>query len=461
MNQNGKRQPMAPVDIAWLRMESPANLMMIGGVLVLDDPLDMDRFRTVLNERLLTFDRFRQRVVDNGTQVFWEEDPWFHLDRHVHCVNLPSPGDVHALKALASDLMSTPLDRTHPLWQVHVVEQFDGGSVVIVRVHHCIADGIALVRVLLSLTDDHPDHRPAQPDRTVRPSHAWWEPARKLVEETFHIGQEVLEESRRILEHPGHLLELAQDGLALGSELARIAAMPADPKTRLKRPLAGLKQVSWAPPLALADVKATGKRLNATINDVLLTCAAGALRRYLIETGEDVTHAVLHAAVPVNLRPLDKPVRELGNQFGLVMVPLPVGQQDPMTRFEQVHNAMCELKRSFQAQLFYGLLGALGRGPAILEQTALEVLSKNASLVMSNVPGPQKPLYLAGSRLRHPLFLVPQSGEVGLGLSILTYDGQVLFGCIADRNLVPHPDRLVGHFETCFFELDRLTHGRP
>ncbi|MBK8974169.1 MAG: DUF1298 domain-containing protein [Hahellaceae bacterium] len=186
-----------------------------------------------------------------------------------------------------------------------------------------------------------------------------------------------------------------------------------------------------------------GNDSGATINDILIAAAAGAIRAYLLTRNDAVEQDHLNVAVPFNLRPLDQPIKTLGNQFGLVIVPLPVGKHSAASRLESVCQAMRELKNSYQPQVFYGLLGVLGKGPAVMEQTALEVLSQKASLVMTNVPGPKHPLYLAGSRMIQPMFWVPQSGNVGVGLSILSYHDTVQFGVVADKHLIPDPDMLI------------------
>ncbi|OZG74879.1 hypothetical protein BTA51_00260 [Hahella sp. CCB-MM4] len=457
-----QREPMSAVDTAWLRMESPSNLMMIGSVLILEQAVDVDRFKQIIQERLLKFSRFRQRVTHVEERPCWEEDPHFHIDNHIHLIGLPGQDRQEDLQRLASDLISTPLNLTHPLWQIHVVESYQGGSALIFRIHHCIADGISLVRVMLSLTDvgavpppqeHHENTHHSLMDHLLTPALNWLKHEANLGEQLFHGGLD-------LIEHPQHLLDLAREGAAITSEVARIAAMPTDPPSCFKGTLGGRKNVSWSASLPLEEVKHTAKLLGATINDILLTATTGALRRYLLARNEEhngeLDIARLHAAVPFNLRPLDQPITTLGNQFGLVIVPLPVGIHQPLMQLEQIRNAMHALKHSYQAQVFYGLLGVFGKGPSILEQTALEILSKKASLVMTNVPGPKHALYLAGCQVRQPIFWVPQSGEVGMGLSILSYHNTVQFGVVADQQLIPDPDQLVAGFKQSYLELKRL-----
>ncbi len=456
---------MSGVDTAWLRMESPANLMTIGAVLILEQPIDIQKFKQIVQERLLKFSRFRQRVVELNGSPHWENDPHFHIDHHIHLIGLPGRDQQEDLQKLAGDIISTPLNNTHPLWQIQMVDNYQGGSALIFRIHHCIADGISLVRVMLSLTDvdSLPPPTLQQNNHHDRLGNLFT-PALHWLQHEVNLGEQLLQDGLALIEHPEHLIDLAREGVAITSEIARIAALPSDPPTCLKGSLSGRKKVAWSEGLSLTEVKKTAKRLDATINDILLTAATGALRSYLLEQqpnqGELLDIARLHAAVPFNLRPLDKPITQLGNQFGLVIVALPVGIQSPLMRLEQVKHAMHSLKHSYQAQVFYGLLGVLGKGPSVLEQTALEVLSKKASLVMTNVPGPKQSLYLAGSRVRQPIFWVPQSGEVGLGLSILSYNGTVQFGVVADENLVAAPDRLVSGFNEAYHALQELAASR-
>ncbi|HJU38147.1 MAG TPA: wax ester/triacylglycerol synthase domain-containing protein, partial [Tahibacter sp.] len=153
----GKRDAMSKVDTAWLRMESPTNLMMITGVLMFDDRLDLAALKTLLAERFLAYRRFRQKAVDSGSSAAWETDADFDLDWHVRLTALPGAAGKEELERCVSHLASTPLDHSKPLWQFHVVENYRGGSVLISRIHHCYADGLALVQVLLSLTDANPN----------------------------------------------------------------------------------------------------------------------------------------------------------------------------------------------------------------------------------------------------------------------------------------------------------------
>jgi WS/DGAT/MGAT family acyltransferase len=183
-----------------------------------------------------------------------------------------------------------------------------------------------------------------------------------------------------------------------------------------------------------------------------MAAAAGALRDYMLERGEDVAGMRLRATVPVNLRPLEH-ARKLGNHFGLVFLDLPVGEGNPIRRLEHIAECMNQLKKSRQAIVAFGLLAALGMAPQVLQELSLELFSRKATAVATNVPGPQQPLYLAGCAVRELMFWVPQTGSIGLGISILSYDNRVHFGLIADARLVPDPDAVIRRFGP---EFDKL-----
>ena len=438
------RESMSSVDTAWLRMERPTNLMMITGVMVFEEKLAYRRVQKVIRDRFLRFQRFRQRAGRDTTSAFWEEDPNFDLDAHVLRVALPGKADKDALQAYASELASTPLDPWKPMWQFHLVENYLGGSAMVVRIHHSYADGIALIQVLMAMTETAEGSSPL-PEKPRRSAKNQSGGAVRLVKHGLNLGARLWNNSLHIVQDPAVATGMVKTGVDLAAELAKLALLDDDPSTPFKGLLGARKQVAWAEPLPLEEVRTIGKALGCTINDVLLASAAGALHSYLAEQGEALDGLVLRAAVPVNLRPVESPA-SLGNQFGLVPRDLPVGTSNPLERLYKVHQNMAELKSSRQPVATYLLLGALGLGPAQLQETALNILSEKTSLVMTNVPGPREPLYFAGRKITQQMFWVPSSGSVGLGISILSYDGRVQFGLIADRKCVPNPEEIIKRF---------------
>ncbi len=456
----GKQQePMSKVDTAWLRMETPTNLMMITGVMMFDRPLDVARFKRVLAERFLAYRRFRQKAVDGAAGAHWENDPDFDLDWHVRITALPGEAGQKELQHLVSQLASTPLDHSKPLWQYHVVERYDGGSALIMRIHHCYADGLALVQVMLSLTDAE-----LTKEKIAPLTQAWLkedrggvldrllQPAREGISKAVHVGERMLGKGMELLGDPASAAHLLDEGAAIAREFAHAVTLSDDPPTPLKGPLGVTKRVAWMEPLDLEAVKTVGRALGCTVNDVLLASAAGALRGYLRDLDEAVDGLTIRATVPVSLRPLEH-AKKLGNHFGLVFLELPIGEPNPLRRLERVAASMREIKRSRQAVMSFGLLAVLGMGPSALQRPALELFSRKATAVATNVPGPQAPLYMAGCRILEQMFWVPQSGSIGMGISILSYSGQVFFGLITDAKLVPDPNEIIRRFKPEFEKL--------
>lgn len=441
------REPMSRLDTAWLRMEKPTNPMMITGVLMFAEPMTLAQLKRVVRDRFLDYRRFRQKPVEGTAGWNWEEDPDFDLDWHVRLSGLPGRGDKRALERFVSQLASSRLDVSRPLWQFHLVERYHGGSAVVARIHHCYADGIALVQVLLSLTDTTREAEPAaRLDRSwLKDEHVHVARRVGAMDRYVKMGGKVLEQGMAMMQDPTLAGILAKEGGDLARELLHVLALPDDPPSMLRGRLGVSKRVAWAEPLDLEEVKAVSRACDCTVNDVLMASASGALRSYMIERGDNPDGLTVRATVPVNMRPLEH-ARKLGNHFGLVFLELPVGVDNPVGRLERVAANMRGLKNSKQPLLAYGLLTALGMAPAAVQDLALEMFSNKASMVATNVPGPQQPLYMAGSRLSDMMFWVPQSGSMGIGISILSYNGQVHFGLIADAKLIPDPDAVIRRF---------------
>ena len=463
-----KRQRISAVDTAWLRMDRPGNLMMISGVLTFRETIDLARLKRVIAERFLVFRRFRQRPVETPAMSFWETDADFDLDYHVAHTALPGRAGRRELQALVSRLVSTPLDPARPRWQFHLVDNYDGGSAIVARIHHCYADGIALVRVMLSMTDATADGPPAMPFQARERRRAKADdtlsqliaPFSGVLASARRIGGMLVDTGAGIWHDPAKAVELADKGTALTAEIAKLALMAHDSPTRFKGAHGVAKRVAWGDPLPLPEVKAIGKALGSSVNDVLLSCVAGALRDYLVARGDAVEGVVVRALVPVNLRPMESAYR-LGNQFGLVFLDLPIGIENPIARLYAVRANMNALKGSYQPVLALGLLAAMGSGPKLLQETLLTILARNATAVMTNVPGPQQPLYMAGARIDSLMFWVPQSGDIGMGVSILSYDDRVQFGVVTDRGLCPDPERLIERFPAQFEQLVLATLMSP
>ncbi len=452
---------MSPVDSAWLHMEVPTNLMMITGVSLLDRPIDFERFRKTLEVRLLSLDRFKMRVVEPRLPVgtpHWEVDPNFDLDAHVHRVALPEPGDMAELQRFISDLASTPLDFSKPLWQVHLVENVAGGSAMVMRLHHCIGDGTAMNAVLFRLMDAERDAPIGELQEPISDEH----PPRDFMSSIFRpvrsIGNAIrylAHEGSERLKHPERIVEGAGAATEAATILGRVLLMTPDPATPLKGALGVQKRVAWSNNIPLVDVKTVSKAFGAKVNDVMLSAVAGALRDHLISSGLDMKDLEVRSVIPVDLRAPDRGI-ELGNAFGLVFLTLPLSIEDPVDRLRETKKRMDAIKQSIEALTFYSLLNIFGVAPKQVEEQALNIFGSRATAVITNVRGPGLPLYIAGGKIENIMGWVPQAGRLGIGVSIFSYDGKVSVGLITDAGLVPHPEQITAAIRSRFHELLEL-----
>lgn len=424
--------------------------MMICGMMVCSGQIELAALRDVIDKRMLCYARFRQRVIqtDHGPQ--WEDDPRFDLDWHVRRIALPAGDAASLLAEVTSDLISTPLDRTKPMWQFHLIESVDGGSALVLRIHHCYGDGFALMHVVMSMTDADPAH-PQGAEEVAMPQSARsaWErifgPLTETVGDALRTSIAAVELGRSLVAHPSAAIDYVREGAGFAREAAFIANMAPDSVTRFKGPLGVMKRTAWGKPLALSEVKALAQAVGCTVNDVAISCATGALRSYLLQHGDQLVDVEIRALVPVNLRPAG-PLRQFGNYFGLVFLDLPLNIDDPLTRILEVHERMKALKHSQQPLVALGILAGMGIAPDYIKEKLLEALAANASVVMTNVHGPDEPRYIAGKRILRQMFWVPQSGGIGVGLSLLSYAGEVNFGVATDARRVPDPQAVADGF---------------
>jgi diacylglycerol O-acyltransferase / wax synthase len=455
---------LSTADAAWLHMDRPTNLMVINSVLLFDQPVDWERVQEVTRDRLVArYPKFRQRVVESRLPLRppkWEDDPDFALEHHMHHLALPAPGDTAALQELVSDLMTVPLDRSRPLWHQYMVDGYGEGAALIVRMHHCIADGIALARVMLSLTDSAPDagielvDRWHPEDRRIMVA-AQPIPGTRVVRRALGAGTTLARQGIHAATSPSYAGTLAGAVARDGATLLRLLVTPADAASAIKGDPGVSRRVAWSRPLSLAQIKRIAHAHDATVNDVLLAAVSGALRHYLRDRGSEVSE--IQAMVPFNLRPLDEPVpRDLGNKFGLVFLPLPVGTSGSYKRLVEVHRRMSEIKEGRDGAVSYGLLSAVGLTPEPVERRIVDLFSAKGTAVMTNVPGPREPVYLAGVPVRTVLVWAPTSGHIGMSVSIFSYRGEVTVGLMVDAALIPDPDRIVTQLEAELGALGKL-----
>ena len=460
MNANPKREALSSVDAAWRHMEDPSNLMMVSGVMHFQTSVAREALVELIEKRLLRQERFRQRVVDVGIlkSSHWEEATDFRLEDHVSFETLPNPGNVALFQERVSELMSEPLDWTKPLWHFTLIDNVEGGNAIMVRIHHCIADGMALVALLLSLTGETPEKSLSfETDSQTSPSARITQKGRLFSQAgtVLKTAGSLFQTGIDTLVHPQKWLELAKHGSIGAKTAASLLVRKPDPETLLKGPLKKAKLAAWSRPVSLEDVKSIRSVTKTTVNDVLVAAMAGGLRCYLQTRTELQHHPDFHAAVPVNLRPLDAEPK-MGNQFGLVFLPLPISIADPLERLWEVKKRMDHLKTSHEAAIVYSIIKTVGLTPAEIQKMSVNVFGAKATCVLTNVPGPRDPLFLAGKKIDTMMFWVPCSGKLALGISIFSYAGEVRLGVATDKEIIPDPHAIIAGFHEAFSEMLQL-----
>lgn len=424
--------PVAPADGVWLQ-DNSTSLMVINSVFTTDQ-MDIDTFRQLWSDRVLSADggqrypRFRWRVSSIGGRPHWQEDPDFDICNHI--VEVPETGEAapdtkEKLEAYVGQLASRPLPNHRSPWQLLLVPSFgDNGSAVICRVHHVLGDGIAMVQVLFSIMDGS-----AEGGAMVLPS--------------------VIDRGGQ---PPNRALLALSASLAGPLVLLRKMMWRSDPAPLHGIALRGEKKVAWTGPIDIEMVKGVKNRFGATLNDVLVACVAGAFRRYLEDHADEVPRQ-LQVSMPVNVRSRFEDIK-MDNKFAAVLLSLPIDESNARLRTLETKRRLDALKRSVEPVTTYGLVHVMLKTlPQSLSRGLIDYFANKCTCVLSNVPGPQKPVYLAGRRLRAMLFWVPQRAQVGIGVSIISYDGFLRVGVIADSDLISEPGKLTAAFETEFAEL--------
>lgn len=468
MSDDGRRERLSGPDNAWLRLGERTNQMVLTGVIAFEEPVAFETLREKFENNLLPFERFRQRVVyDALGRPKWELDPEFALESHLHHVALPDPQDKETFEAFVAGQMATRLNPEMPLWQAYLVEGAGDGNALVMRVHHSLGDGFAMVYLLLGLADDPGEidlpigSLPGPPDVGESSGGAGADVSTPAAADGGSTA------SRGLADRLDGAIEAGRNAVATAKGIERgvsmgvqapgtlydLLTMPDEPDTSLVGELGVPKRVAWTDPIDLDVLRELGEAYDGTINDVLMTVTTGGFRRHLAERGELDRAEDLRVAVPVNLRPLDERTEALGNYFGLVYLQLPVGLDDPRERLATVKTRMDELKGSPDAFLTYALLLAGGNLPEPIQDVIADRMRNKATAVVTNVPGPTDSFSFAGQEVSDVFFWVPQSQGIGIGLSILSYDGSVRVGVASDAKLIDDPQRLADSLQA---EIDAL-----
>lgn len=455
------KEYLSNIDAALLKVEDPTNLMMVTAAIVFSEPIEFEQLLATIEKRLLRINRFRQKVIyqPKGTdKPFWEYDPDFNIRNHLVKVSIPEPFSESSFIDLISQLASTPLDLQKPAWQFHFVENYGGRCALVCRLHHCIADGMALVQVLLSLTDSDPSYRSSniEMETIITPNGHDRNEYVKLALDSFNASNqavaEILSTTRYLFRNPKRMISSANKGLDAANVIKEFLLLEPDPDTVLSGELGVNKRAAYSQPISLDEVKTIRDKLGGTVNDVLMSAMTGSLRRYLELSGEPVDDFNIRVTVPVNLRSPED-IGKLGNKMGAVFVSIPIDTAEPEERLYLIRNRMDNRKKTPEGTVFFYLLNALGMVSESFANKLIHLLGNRATAVLTNVKGPSNRLCLAGSPIETILYWVPTTGHLGVGISIISYAGDVRLGVITDQALVPDPETLVDSFHQDFDKL--------
>lgn len=454
---------LSPLDVSFLYMETPTTAMHVGGVAVLEPPesgFDYERLVELIGRRIALVPRYRQKVrtvPGHLANPVWVDDADFDLTYHVRRSALPKPGTDAQLRELVGRLQSRQLDRNRPLWEIYLVEGLAGGRVgVITKTHHAMVDGVSAVDIGTVMLDVTPIPRDVPDDD--------WVPT----PEPGAVGL-VAGAVTDYVNRPGQALETVRGAVldaratagrvvsTAGGVLSsvRTVARPA-PSTPLNVPIGEQRRFGTAR-TELDDYKRVRKTHGGTVNDVVLATVTGALRTWLLTRGEVVGPATtVRAMVPVSVR-ADGERGQLGNRVSSYFVDLPVGEDNPVLRLQQLSFAMRGHKDSGQSVGADALVQLSGFAPPTLHALGARVASSFTrrlfNLVVTNVPGPQFPLYAAGARMLEMFPVVPLAKGQAVSVGLTSYDGGVYYGLNADRDALPDVDVLAGCIEESLTEL--------
>jgi len=459
---------LSNLDASFLALESRSTHMHVGAVAVFapgpttsDDGVDIGTLRSLIASRLDRIPRYRQRLATvpvEGHPV-WVDDEQFHLDYHVRHIALPHPGGDEQLREFVGRNMSQQLDRTRPLWELAVVEGLEnGGFAIVSKIHHCMIDGIAGIDLMAVLLDFSPDFE-------ITPAEEW-EP-RPAPNGTELAVKEISRSVSRVI---ASVSDLSQLGANLGEVVEewrhRLKAVSASlssgwlvptGSTPLNGTIGPARWFDWVE-LPLDEVKAIKNAHEATVNDVMLAIVAGAVRSYLMDEGgmseAEVEMTEFRIMAPVSVRTKDER-GTLGNKVAMWLMELPIGERDPGLRIRHVHAATKNLKETDQALGASTLVQVSTGAPATLVSLAARLAGRVRpfNMTVTNVPGPQFPMYMAGSQMLATYPLVPLWQSHGIGIAMFSLSGKVNIGINMDRQVISDPTSFGEHIQRAFKEL--------
>ncbi len=424
-----------------------------------DGGIDFDAIRKAHAAILHRIPRYRQILqwAPVTGQPVWVDDPHFDLDFHLRHTSLPHPGSDRQLKRLSARIMQQHVDRAKPLWETWVVEGLDGDRFALIsKVHHCMIDGISGVDIMQLIMSPTPDAELETPPAYVpRPAPSGAELLRDELLRNVSLPFQAVRDFRAFAEQATDLRRELRTRLGAVAQTLG-ATLSSASETPINGPIGPHRRFDWAR-TPIAEIKQVRKNLGGSLNDVVLTAVTGAFRRFLSDRGVRLDDLDFRVMTPVSVRSASER-GELGNRVSAWIFPLPIGEPDPRKQLAEIGRTTAELKESKQAIGADVLLQAAEWTPSTLLSLGARNVTRMTpfNTVVTNVPGPQQPMYMQGARLLEVYPHVPLVDNLGLGIALLSYDGQMHWGVNADRDLVPDLHTFVEDLEAAFQELRSL-----
>lgn len=457
----GHRDRLSAIDASFLHQERRASHMHVGAIVLMEGPVPTrEEFTRHIESRLHLVPRYRQKLAFPRFEMgrpFWVDDPRFNIDYHVRHTALPSPGSMEQLRGIAGRIFSQRLDRSKPLWEIWLVQGLaDGGFALVSKTHHALVDGVSGVDIATVLFDLSPEQPPREelPPWVPQQEPSQAELVAEGIKDLLRAPGMVAGEAAKVVRDPATTVERAREALEGVGEIAWAGLNPA-PDVPLNVPIGPHRRIFWQQ-CELADFKAVKDGLGGTVNDAFLAVVAGGLGKWLRTRGVRTEGLELRGLVPVSIRARDEH-HALGNRIAALRGPLPVYAKDPVERLRIVRESMQGIKESKQALGAEVISGLEDFAPPTLlaQASRINFSTRLFNLIVTNVPGPQFPLYMMGREMREivPVAFLPENHA--LAIAAMSYNGKLDFGLLGDYDAVPDLEQLAGFFEESLEELLR------
>jgi diacylglycerol O-acyltransferase len=436
------------LDLLMWNVDHPTGLTNITAMMFFKTKLDEQKVIRLLDERIKGLKKFKEKVINKKGKPVWHFDELFDINSHIHKIALPDAGDDKALMLMVSDLISMPLDYTKPLWQIHLIENYNGGSALLWRIHHAIGDGASLVNAMLTLTDE-------QPDVAIQKSVAIEEEAssqklkfnwKNKLNQGKQLAEKTVLNTQSLFKRPEEINHFISSIKNTTNDIISFLKSSDNQNTIYKGKLGVQKRVAWSKVMSLSDIKKISCHYHAKVNDTLLAILTGALRRHMEKHHQD-TGITFNIACPVDMRKNDQEI-DLGNKVGAILIQLPINTIHFEERIKIISEKTSALKKSLEPPLAYYYTEFISDFvPKSIELYAAKMLGSKLMAILSNVPGPKKPIYFAGEEIDNIMFWLPHTYSMGMALSVISYNNKVSIGITVDANLIQDPEEIIHNFE--------------